>query len=261
MSLEYWYLFPTGILVASLAISGGVSGSNFWIPVYLIWMGLEPRVAFWVSLATMLFGFGSGVVRNLRSGTVDGRLIGLYLCSSVPAAVLGAALSRDLPVRLLLIAFASFVLVYGLHILWAERRAGAGAQPPKHEKIFHLRSGQAGFLQGAIATGSGAVLLPCLLDHRRITHPATSVGSTVVLVFVLSLVSVLFRVDATLLEALVASRWQIASMLVFAAPGVVIGGQIGPRIAERLSRRALRRYVALLLLVVGALVAVRAAVL
>jgi len=34
----YWYLFPVGIIIAILAISAGISGTNFWIPVYLIWL-------------------------------------------------------------------------------------------------------------------------------------------------------------------------------------------------------------------------------
>ncbi len=47
-------------------------------------------------------------------------------------------------------------------------------------------------------------------------------------------------------------------MIVFAAPGVVIGGQLGPRFARWLPRRYLRLWVGVLLTVVGALVAYRA---
>ena len=62
LSAQYWVLFPIGVLVATIGTSSGISGSNFWIPIYLLAMGLEPRVAFWTSLLTMLFGFGSGAV-------------------------------------------------------------------------------------------------------------------------------------------------------------------------------------------------------
>ena len=91
--LEYWYLFPAGIAIAVCAMSTGIAGSNFWTPVYLLWMGLEPKVAFWVSLLTMLFGFGSGVYRNLRDRTFDAHLIGRYLL--VAAMSLAPLTTRD----------------------------------------------------------------------------------------------------------------------------------------------------------------------
>ena len=56
--LEFWFLFPLGVLIGTAGMSSGVSGSNFWIPVYLLWFALEPRTAFWIALLTMLFGFG-----------------------------------------------------------------------------------------------------------------------------------------------------------------------------------------------------------
>ena len=255
--LEFWFLFPTGVVVAALAMSSGIAGSNFWIPVYLLWLALEPRVAFWVSLLTMLFGFGSGVVRNLRAGTVDWFLVRRYLTIATPMAVVGALLSARVPVRALLVAFAGFVLVYGVRLV-IEFLSRGDQSPTPHGQIYWGIGALAGFLQGGIATGSGTLLMPALLDHRRIDRPATAVGSTVVLVFTLSLLSVIFRIDGDLFAALVDNRTSIAAMMLFAAPGVVIGGQLGPRIAQRLPRRWLRLYVGCLLLVVGLLVGWRA---
>ena len=111
-TLEYWYLFPTGLAVATVAMSSGVSGSNFWIPIYLLAMRLEPRLAFWASLATLCFGFGSGVVQNARAGTLDAATIRRHLVIAVPAAAIGALLSRWLPVRWLLAALGLFLLGY-----------------------------------------------------------------------------------------------------------------------------------------------------
>ena len=71
LSAEYWVLFPVGILVATMGMSSGIPGSNFWIPIYLIAIELEPAVAFWMSLLTMLFGFGSYFARNVADGTIS----------------------------------------------------------------------------------------------------------------------------------------------------------------------------------------------
>lgn len=258
--LDFWFLFPVGIVIAALAMSAGVAGSNFWIPVYLLWLGLEPRVAFWVSLLTMLFGFGSGVVGNVRAGTIEWYLVRRYLWIAGPAAVVGAVVSTRVRVSWLLIAFAAFVLVYGSSLIsgFVGRRRGVPSGGTSHERIFASVGVAAGLLQGTIATGSGTLLMPAVLDHRRIRHHSEAVGSTVVLVFVLSLVAIAFRADAVLLRALLDQAWAIAGIMVFAAPGVVIGGQLGPGIARRLPRRYLRLYVGVLLVCVGCLVGMRA---
>lgn len=257
--MEYWFLLPVGVLIAALAMSSGIAGSNFWIPVYLLWLGLEPRVAFWVSLLTMLFGFGSGVWRNLRAGTIEWYLVRRYLAIAGPAAVAGALGSTRAPVSGLLLAFAAFVLIYGARLLVEfVRTGGRGDEPEPHRRIRWPVGALAGVLQGGIASGSGTLLMPAILHHRRIRHHAEAVGSTVALVFALSLLAVLFRVDARLLGALVEQAGEIASIMLFAAPGVVVGGQLGPRLAQRLPRRYLRPYLGVLLIVVGVLVGWRA---
>ncbi|HEX9734227.1 MAG TPA: sulfite exporter TauE/SafE family protein [Thermoanaerobaculia bacterium] len=257
--LEYWYLFPAGVAIAICAMSSGIEGSSFWTPVYLLAMGLEPKVAFWVSLLTMFFGFGSGVWRNLRDGTVNAYLVGRYLLVAAPAAALGALASARIGAFWLLAGFAVFVLTYGALLIreYVRRDPLEEALEP-HERVYRSVGALAGGLQGTIASGAGVLLMPAILNHRRSRHHAEAVGSTVVLVFVLSLVSVSLRVDATLFATLVAGADEILRMIVFAAPGVVLGGQLGPRLARRLSRRHLRLWVGVLLTVVGVLVGYRA---
>lgn len=257
--LEFWYLFPIGVVVATLAMSTGVAGSNFWIPIYLLGLGLEPRLAFWASLTTLLFGFGSGLLRNVRAGTLDPPTIRRYLVFAAPAAAIGAVSSTRLPVRFLLFLFAIFLLFYAAWLARAALRELARGvdTEPTDSRLRWGRATLAGFLQGAIATGSGSLLLPCLLADRRLGRRGVAVGSTVALVFACSLISVIFRLDADLLATLRAEGPTLASMLVFAGPGAAVGGQLGPRLAHRLPRRVLRLYVAVVLAAVGVLVLVR----
>ncbi|MEM1204463.1 MAG: sulfite exporter TauE/SafE family protein [Acidobacteriota bacterium] len=253
--MEFWYLFPVGLTIASVGMSSGVSGSNFWIPIYLLGMGLDPRVAFWASLLTLLFGFGSGVLRNLRAGTVSGPLLARSLAAAGPMACLGAVASNHLPVDGLLTAFAAFAGAYGIALLLPA--SGGGDSPQQRRWFPRVVALTAGALQGAIATGAGALLMPSLLKDEKISHHAEAIGTTVTAVFTLSLISVVFRIDAALWVALQDHGDALLEMMTFAVPGVVIGGQVGPRIAQRLPRRWLRRYVGALLVVVGCLVALR----
>ncbi|MDA8020142.1 MAG: sulfite exporter TauE/SafE family protein [Thermoanaerobaculia bacterium] len=265
--LEYWYLFPTGVLVAVVATSSSIGGSMFWMPIYLMVMGLDARVAFWMSLLTMLFGFGSGVWRNVRADTIDWTLTRAYLWVAAPAAALGAALSTRVPEAGLLLGFAAFGFGLGTYMLFDQwrmvRRSGRldpdRVEPARqHERIYRGVGFLAGLLQGAVAASTSTMLLPCLLGHRRIKHHATAVGSTVVVVFVLSMLAVTFRIDHALWDVLVRERTPILGMLAFAGPGVILGGQLGPRLAQRMPRRWLSLYVGLLLLGVGGLVVLNA---
>ena len=49
MDITYWYLFPIGIIIATLSMSAGISGANFWIPVYLFLIKLDPLISFWLA--------------------------------------------------------------------------------------------------------------------------------------------------------------------------------------------------------------------
>src|SRR5262245_63234935 len=98
MSADYWYLLPAGFGIAVLAMSSGISAGNFWVPVYLLWAKFEPPLAFWMALASMLCGYGSGVARNLRQGTLDRQVILQYLPFTVPGALVGGYVAPALDI-------------------------------------------------------------------------------------------------------------------------------------------------------------------
>ena len=257
---EFWFLLPVGILIALLGMSSGIEGSNFWIPVYLLWLALEPRTAFWVSLLTMLFGFGSGVVRNIRAGTVHWTLVRRYFTLAGPAVITGALLSSRVPVVWMLFAFALFAVLFGLNLgreFILRQRSGQRLEHPAHGRFYPLAGLVGGFLHGSIATGSGTLMMPALLDHRDIGHHAKAVGSAVVLAFGCALLAVVFRIDGGFIDGLLEQRREIGHIMMVSAPGVIIGGQLGPRLAQWIPRRYLRLYVGVLLIAVGVLVGLR----
>ena len=250
-ALDHWILFPVGVVVATLATSSGLAGSNFWIPIYLRWLELEPRLVFWMSLVTMTFGFGSGVVRNLLDGTVDWGLVRRYGRVAVPVAALASLGAARAPQNLLLGLFAVFALVHGVVLL-------AGAVTPGRAVALPWLGAAlaAGTSQGLIATGAGTFSLPSMLAEAR-GHHARAVGAAVLLVFASTLAAVAFRLDSDLVAALRAGRSELMAMVAFAGPGVVVGGQLGPRLAGRIPQSMARPYVGALLLLVAALVASR----
>ncbi len=253
--LEYWFLFPVAMAIAVLAMSSGISGSNFWIPVYILWLGLDPKTGFWLALVTMLFGFSSGLMRNLFQGTVDWKLAWAYLIWAIPGAVVGTLLVPFSPARLLIGLFASFVLAYGIHMIVSTYYR---PDPGPMERVPRARTFIAGMLKGLIATGLGKIIMPTMLRQKGVESAAKAVGTTVLVVFVINLIAVTLRLTPGFIDSLSQSWGTMAQILVFAVPGVVIGGQLGPIIAKRLSARGLRLYVGALLILVSAMMAIRA---
>jgi uncharacterized protein len=293
MAPEHWYLLPVGCGIAVLAMSSGVSAGNFWVPVYLLWATFEPPLAFWMTLATMLCGYGSGVARNLRQGTIDRGVIIRYLPLTVPAALVGGYLAPALNVSWLILLFGIYVLGYGVRMLGQATQSSGETQssaPSNRPQLVTSRTESrgsprrestkvgfgtdrgvsaktglgptvmgsgigvlGGFLLGLITVGLGELMLPRLLVERKSLSPAEIVGSTVVVIFVSSLVATLVRLNGPFLAALSEQRATLMGALLFAVPGVVLGGQLGPMLARHLKARTLRWYVAIILLLVGLL--------
>jgi uncharacterized protein len=283
-----------GCVIAVLAMSSGISAGNFWVPVYLLWARFEPPVAFWMTLATMVCGYGSGVVRNLRQGTLVRRVIMQHLPFTIPAALIGGYIAPALDISWLVLLFGLFVLGYGVHMLVTLLKSageepgeqGPDLSPPLREKSrmsplspaerYHCRSLSCreragvrdgatallgGILLGLITVGLGELLLPRLLTARKSLSPAEIVGSTVLLIFVTGLAAALVRLNGAFLAALGEQRATLLGAMVFAGPGVVLGGQLGPMVARRLNAHTLRWYVVAILLLVGILMLVRFAAL
>ncbi len=62
MTLEYWYLFPISVLIATIATATGIGGAVFFSPLFMPALRLEPSVTVGTALITELFGFSSGLV-------------------------------------------------------------------------------------------------------------------------------------------------------------------------------------------------------
>ena len=252
LDLTYWYLFPVGLVIATLAMSAGISGANFWIPVYLICVKLDPLVTFWLALITMIFGFGSGVVRNIYQGTVNWYLVRQYLIPAVPGAVIGALLTSYVNGEVLVFIFGSFIFIYGGYML--KSCISSPKEPVRHNKVFWGIGFVAGFLKGLIATGLGKLIVPGMWNHEKVSHPSEVIGSAIIIIFFVNVVAALTRMNHDFVGVLVDNTEILSSVLVFVIPSVVIGGQIGPMVIKDMNAVHLKLYISVLLIFVSLLI-------
>lgn len=259
MLLHYWFLLPVGIVIATLVMSSGVSGTTLWVPVYFLWLGFDISLAFWLGLLTVLFGMGSGVHRNMRDGTYNSRLIWRYSLITIPAAIVGALIEPYLNERVLVTGFGAFVLIDAIVIGW--RTFGSRQDHEPHDSISYAPAIIGGLLTGVISIGTGILTLPSILRHRSVQRAGSAVGTVTILIFVTSIAAELGRMQPLLIKRLGADLPAVVAVMLWAAPGVLIGGQCGPRLAQIMpSQRHARLYFCAVLLVVGCLTLARGTV-
>ena len=252
MDFTYWYLFPIGIIISIMAMSAGVSGANFWIPVYIFVLKLDPLISFWLALLTMVFGFGSGVIRNLYQRTINWHMVGQYLIPVVPGAIIGSLLTSYIEGNTLVLIFGVFVFVYGTYLLITTMSSKKEAG--RHNRIFWGVGFAAGFLKGLIATGLGKLIVPCIWNHERIEHPSHAIGSAIVIIFIVDIVAAVTRMNPVFVGSLMDNWDLLLDVMIFVVPAVVIGGQVGPRVIRDVNSKHLRIYIAMMLILVSGLI-------
>ena len=255
--IHYWFLLPVGVVIATLVMSAGVSGATLWVPVYLLWLKLGAPIAFWLGLFTMLFGFGSGVYRNWRDGTYDGPMVKRFLAASTPAAFIGGWCASLINDKLLIGLFGIFLLIYGGVI--AARTVRNPIPADRRDTVAYPVAIAGGALTGLISIGVGILAMPLVLRHRSIRTPGEGIGSLVMIIFFTSLAATVGRLRPSFVADLRRQMPLLIAIMLWAAPAVIIGGQLGPRIAQRLpSERHARLYFSAVLVVVALLTLWRA---
>jgi uncharacterized protein len=207
----------------------------------------------------MLFGFGSGVMRNLRDGTFDGALVRRYLAVAMPAALLGGWASDAVNQALIVALFGGFLIVYAIVIGGRALGMRAEKERDRHDRVPFSIALVGGALTGLISIGIGILAMPSVLRHRSIRSPSVAIGSLVMIIFFTSLAATVGRMRPSLISELRRDSSQIVAIAIWAVPGVIAGGQIGPRLTRVLtSERHARTYFSAVLLVVGLLTLARA---
>src|SRR2546430_9166247 len=115
---EFLRLAPLGLVVGAFGTLVGAGGGAIMVPVLLILLPQETSATITaISLATVFFNAYSGTLAYVRMGRVDYRLGTLFTLASLPGAVFGVLLVRQIPRNLfdplfgvLLLSLGSFLL-------------------------------------------------------------------------------------------------------------------------------------------------------
>lgn len=278
MSLQYWYMLPVSILIATIAMASGVEGGTFFAPVFMLALQLSAEVAIGTALITEVFGFASGLYAYAQKRLIDYRLGVKLLIVTIPLALLGTWLAGFVESDILKVILgvglfavaASFLRSPASHevVQWDElirqehtaQRAGTCLITAEGEQICYtvcnrfeggLVSGIGALFIGLVATGLGEMNGYFLLQRCRVPSKVAVATS----VFVVALTALTASTGHFIRFAQSGGDVlnTVLSLVIFTVPGVIIGGQLGSSIASRFSPPTLERGLGVLFLLVGGL--------
>ena len=265
----YWCMLPVALGIATLANATGIEGATFFSPVFILLLRLDPRIAIGTAVITQVFGFGSSVVSFAQRKWIDYKLAAELLTVTVPLALLGAYFAGSIPTIALKAIFGVGLLAIGAAFLFvpAPRRTEANIPPKKAERRLVTAQGEeicytlcnraegltlggvGGIFMGLIGSGQGELNGYFLL--RRCQVPSkVAVATSALVVAVTGLVASLGYVMAfvhTGGDVLT----QVASLVIYTVPGVIIGGQLAPMVSARLDQRKTERLLATIFVLIG----------
>ncbi|MDH3532697.1 MAG: sulfite exporter TauE/SafE family protein [Gammaproteobacteria bacterium] len=248
----YWFMFPVSIGVATCAMLSGIGGAALFTPIFvLIFPLLGPEYALQTTVAaigtallTQTFGFMSGFVGYYRKGTIDFALAYRFLRVAMPVAIAGALASHWLHDGVLIAAYAVLVFSLAIGLIFFRRRS----HPDKKGGISGVIITAVGaFLTGLVSVGIGEVIIS-QLTRRGIPVATAAATSVAVVIVTVACASITQIVQLIRDGGLAAVPWHLVS---YTIPGVIIGGQIGPRLQGRVAQRTMERAIGVLFIVLA----------
>ena len=207
----------------------------------------SPLAAAGTNIAISAAAAGSGALRHAREGRVDWRVVAWMAPPSVAGAVLGALVADDVSERLLYAAIAAVLVWSGIDLALRPVQARQRARPllwPAVASGFGI-----GVLGGAVGVILGTLRMPALVRAVGLGVKRAA-GTNLVVGFLLGLAGFAahagsFGVDRPILLAGLA--------------GAIPGGWLGAKATGRFDEHVLRVALGAVLVVVGGVFAVEAA--
>jgi len=267
----YWFMFPVAICVATCAMMSGIGGAALFTPIFvLIFPLLGPEyvlestlAAIAAALITQTFGFLSGFIGYYRRGLIDYAIARRFIVIAVPITLLGVWVANAVHDSVLLASYSLLMALLAIS-LWRRRdllgmpgrdpatdpekvlvdsRGHEYRYPDPKLKVGNIAlTGTGAYLTGMVSVGIGEVTIS-QLTHKGI--PIAVAAATSVLIVS---VTVLFASTTHAAQLIQGGGWTAVpwDLLVWDIPGVLIGGQIGPRLQGLVAQHTMRRAIAIL---------------
>jgi uncharacterized protein len=243
--LPTWSAFPAGICIATIVMTVGFGGGILWMPFLLIGLKLDPGTAILTSLLIQTAGTASGSAAYVRQKKTDNRLALLLLLIAVPGVTLGATIAHHL--ALVHIEFIIGVVSLTTALLFVssnqryneEGRARVDLRSAAHHSWI---AAVAAVASGMLTINIGEWLVPVMRKKMQL-RMSNAIATCILVTFGISLIGAVIHLGMS-------SRPNLSTLL-WAMPGVMIGGQLGSRLVTRIDERLLKEIFIFVLTLIG----------
>ncbi len=244
MGLTPWAL-PVGVIIAGLVSTVGIGGGILWMPFFLIFLKLPAETAIVTSLLVQTAGMGSGSIAYIKRKTPDLHLAGFFLVVTLPGLGFGALLTRSLSSANLELALGILTLTTAfIFVSFNQKYSDTGLLrvPVKQAWRYGWIVSTMAIASGMLSVSIGEWLVPFMRGRLNL-QMRTAISTSIVAIFGTCVVAAIIH----LAFGAKAELWALA----WAVPGVIIGGQVGPRLAEKINERILKEVFIFLLTLIG----------
>ncbi len=213
----------------SLGLLGG-GGSILTVPALVYLVGQTPQVAVITSLAIVGANSAMGAMFHRSQGNLNWRVALLFGGTGMVVAYFAAGWSKHLSADLLMVAFATLMLVIG--ILLIVRKTPEDAPEVQDIALWKvlLSGGVVGLLTGILGVGGGFLIVPALVMLLGLPMQQ-AIGTSLVVIAMNSLAGFVGHWGDAQLD--------MTALVVFVTAGLA-GTFAGSRLAKRLPAAQLR---------------------
>ena len=247
--MEYWSLFPVGILIATFASMMGLAGGIVWVPYLILVMGMNPHEAIILSFGIQIIGMGSGVSNYIRSKKVFWHLAGSMGPFILIGILIGSYFSQRIAgIQLTKIAMGSITMC--IAVFFASQTEAYDEtlnQDPKVTAPVWLRISGIfmGTISGFLSIGIGDFLIPAIRSKLKIPMP-NAVATALIINFSVAIIASMTH------SALSGGHLaKLVTPFLFGASGVFIGGQLGYFFSKRVNETRLKEMFIFVLMIIG----------
>ncbi|KOR28536.1 hypothetical protein TI05_16750 [Achromatium sp. WMS3] len=238
-------LLCSGIVISTLVTALGIGGGILWTPLFILGFGLPPHQAVTTSLMIQVVGLGSGSIAYIKSGLVKTHLVVLIFIVALPGVIIGSILALRLPQQLVQMALG--VMSLTLAILFVTAAVPLAADKKySFDRVLLLKilpiPAFFGFMMGSLSVGISEWLVPPLRSRLGLSMPE-AVASVIPVMFGLASIASLSHGLSSF-----PTYW---IYFVWGAIGTIIGGQLGPRLAQQIDEVILKDTFIYLMTLVG----------
>jgi len=283
----YWWMFPIALIVAIMVNTAGISGSALFVPFFILLFplltgfSLAPVDSVRLGLITESFGLTSSALAFFSFGLVDTVLARRAIVRALPFVLGGTLLVFIIPKSILYLVVAG-LLLFSLALMRYEHHLRKVRTAQMHETskscstvlpnddadgiitktdidgntYTYCRTagknkrtvgyGLGGIFQGATGFGIGELGIITMMLTRIPMRIAIGTSHMIVATTAMSAALLHFMMAAG--DGVGPFAWNIPIMTV---PAVIIGGQLAPYVAGKLSTKYLERFISILFIIIA----------